>query len=302
MNSRVAFPFLTLSDHAIGAGPWLLSLNNGEQRPVAEYLPDWDYASVISLQRAVTLNRELAAAELEINPGHLSLSLCVRVGTGAGRLPRSIVSRQQCSFDHGTDTVIVDVDIPGCDLSAVLNLMTEVVIEQAPVERGDLSPSKPFERVWHQTHRILIEGEEPRFPIEVADLGALLPAGIATSAPWYVHWSPGDWSGDFHGSMRLYLNEDHSTFIERVTEGDPETLRAIMADVMSQVCERLLGLDECEALADGFEEGSLGSQAVSWLKAAWPDRDLGFVQSQLRSRPGSFRATIHALAEQRGVE
>lgn len=302
MSSRVAFPFLTLSDHAVEAGPWMLSLNEDEQRPAGDYLPDWDYASRISLQKTVTLNRELAAAELEIDQSHLSLSLGVRVGTGAGRLPRSIISQQQRSFADGMDTVILDMDIPGDVLSSVLDMMTEIVIEESPEQSGALSPSRPFERVWHQTHRIRLEGEEPRFPIEVADLGTLLPGGIATAAPWYVHWSPSDWSRDFHGSMRLYLNKDQKAFIERVTEGDPETLRAIMADVMGQVCERFLGLDDCENLAEGFEEGSLGSQAVSWIRAAWPDRDLGFVQSQLKSRPGIFRAAMHALAEQRGVE
>lgn len=302
MNSRVAFPFLTLSDHALEAGPWMLSLNDDAPRPAADYLPDWDYASSISLQRTVTLNRELAAAELEIDKDHLALSLCVRVGTGAGRLPRSIISQQQRSFDDGVDTVILDMDIPGDVLSSVLDLMTEIVIEEEPAEGGALSPSRPFERVWHETNRIRLEGEEPRFPIEVADLGSILPGGIGSSAPWYVHWSPGDWSRDFHGSMRLYLNKDHPKFIERVTAGDPETLRAIMADVMGQVCERFLGSDDCETLAQAFDEGSLGSQAVSWIRTAWPDRDLGFVQSQLKSRPGTFRAAIHALAEQRGVE
>lgn len=302
MKSRVAFPFLTLSDHAVEAGPWLLSLNENEQVPASDYLPDWDYASRISLQRTVTLNRELAAAEIEIDESQLALSLCARVGTGAGRLPRSIISQQQRSFDDAIDTITFEIEIPGHALSSVLDLMTEMVLDKAPVEFGDLSPSKPYERVWHEKFRIRLEGEEPRFPIEVANLGTLLPDGIATSAPWYVHWSPGDWSRDFHGSMRLYLNRDHTAFIERVTEGDPETLRAIMADVMGQVCERFLGLDDCESLAQGFEEGSLGSQTVSWIKAAWPDRDLGFVQSQLKSRPGTFRAAIHALAEQRGVE
>lgn len=302
MNSRVAFPFLTLSEHAVEAGPWMLGLNEAEQHPAGDYLADWDYASRITLQRAVTLDRELAAKDLDIDPAELALSVCVRVGTGAGRLPRSIISQQERSFEEGNETIVIDMDVPGHVLSSVLDLMTEVVIETAPADFGDLSPSRAFERVWHETHRIRLEGEEPRFPIEVADLSTLLPRGIATSAPWYVHWSPGDWSRDFHGSMRLYLNRDHSRFIERVTEGDPETLRAIMADVMGQVCECFLGLDECERLAEGFEEGSLGYQAASWIRAAWPDRDLGFIQSQLKSRPGSFRAAIHALAEQRGIE
>lgn len=302
MNSRVAFPFLTLQESSVEAGPWMLALDDGEQMPAGDYLPDWDYASRISLLRAITINRDLAAADLEIDRSHLRLSICVRVGTGAGRLPRSIISQQLRSFDEDSDTIVLELEIPGYVLSSVLDLMTEIVIEEAPNQFGELSPSKKFERVWHETHLVRLEGEEPRFPIEVADFSTLLAGGIAKSAPWYVHWSPADWSRDFHGSMRLYLNKDHSAFIDRVQKSDPETLRAIMADVMGQVCERFVSLDECEALAASFERGSLGYQAVSWIKSAWPDRDLGFVQSQLKSRPGTFRATMHALAEQRGTE
>lgn len=302
MKSRVAFPFLTLSDNAVDAGSWMLRLNDNEQVPAGDYLPDWDYASRISLQRTVSVKKELAAAELAIPGSNLALSLCIRAGTGVGRLPRSFISQQEHPFGDGTDTIVIDLEIPGNELSSVLDLRTEIVLANSPSDPGPLSPSKPYERVWSETHRVRLEGEEPRFPIEVADFGNLLSGSIAVSAPWYVHWSPGDWSRDFHGSMRLYLNKNHSSFIERVTEGDPETLRAIMADVMGQVCERFLELDDCETLAQGFEEGSLGSQAVSWISSAWPERDLGFVKSQMKSRPGTFRAAIHALAEQRGLE
>jgi hypothetical protein len=302
MNSRVAFPFLTLGERTVEPGPWMLGLDDGEHAAAGDYLPDWDYASRISLQRSITVDRSRAATDLEIDRSHLRLSLCVRIGTGVGRLPRSIISQQLQAFDEQNDTVVIDLEIPGYVLSSVLDLMTEIVIEEAPHQLGELSPSKKFERVWHETHRIRLDGEEPRFPIEVADFSTLLAGGIATSAPWYVHWSPGDWSRDFHGSMRLYLNKNHSAFITRVQKGDPETLRAIMADVMSQVCERFVSLDECEALASSFEQGSLGFQAIAWIKSAWSDRDLGFVQAQLKNRPGTFRAAIHALAEQRGIE
>ncbi|MCW1401597.1 hypothetical protein OKA06_04385 [Novosphingobium sp. MW5] len=302
MSSRVAFPFLTLGEKTVAADSWMLVLDDGEQAPAEDYLSDWDYASRISLQRAVSIDRDRAAMDLGIEQDDLRLALCVRVGTGAGRLPRSIISQQLRSFDEGADTVVLDLEVPGQVLSSVLDLMTEIVIEQAPARSGALSPSKSCERVWHDTHRVRLEGEEPRFPIEVADFANLLAGGIAGSAPWYVHWSPSDWSRDFHGSLRLFLNRDHPAFIERVQKGDPETLRAIMADVMGQVCERFVSLDECKALAPAFEPGSLGAQAVSWIRAAWPDRDINFVQSQLKSRPGTFRAAMHALAEQRGNE
>lgn len=302
MSSRIAFPFLTLGDHAVRAGPWLLQLNEGDRLPAGDYLKDWDCASQVSMQRTITIDRDLASADLNIEKGHLRLALCVRVGTGAGRLPRSIILQQRVAFEDGADTLAVEFDIPGVGLSSVLDLMTEIILDERPEEAGALAPTRPCERVWHESHRVRLEGEEPRFPIEVADLGSLLADGVAVSAPWYVHWSPRDWSRDFHGSIRLYLNKNQPAFIERVQGGDRETLRAIMADVMGQVVEHFLSLDDCEDLAVGFEPGSLGSQAVSWINLAWPARDLAFVKALFKSRPGTFRAAMHALAEQRGPE
>lgn len=301
MSARIAFPFLTLSERAVRAEPWMVGLDDKERVPAGDYLPDWDYASRISLRRTILVDLNAAATDLDIAPEYLNLTISVRVGTGTGRLPRALILQQKYRCGQ-SDPTLIELEIPGHGLSAVLDLMTEIVISEIPDAFGELSPSKRSDRVWHDSSRIRLEGEEPRFPIEVADFGALLGEGIARSAPWYVHWSPGDWSREFHGSMRLYLNRDHQEFVDRVQKGDPEILRAIMADVMGQVCERFVSLEDNQALVSAFEPGSLGSQAAAWIKTAWPDRDLSFVQAQLNSRPGSFRAAMHALAEQRGID
>ncbi len=301
MSARIAFPFLTLSERAVKAEPWLVGLDDKERVAAGDYLPDWDYASQISLRRTIVIDLKAAATDLDIPPECLNLTISVRVGTGAGRLPRAIILQQKYPYGQNGPTVI-ELEIPGRGLSAVLDLMTEIVISEVPDAFGELSPSKRCDRVWHDSFRTRLEGEEPRFPIEVADFAALLGDGIAKSAPWYVHWSPGDWSREFHGSMRLYLNRSNQEFIERVQKGDPEILRAIMADVIGQVCERFASLEDGQADVSAFEPGSLGSQAAAWIRTAWPDRDLAFVQAQLNSRPGSFRAAMHALAEQRGID
>jgi hypothetical protein len=98
--------------------------------------------------------------------------------------------------------------------------------------------------------------------------------------------------------MRLYLNTRCPQFLERVESEDAETLRALMADVMGQVCERLLVEDDAESLLALCEPGSLGSQAAAWLRQAWPGRDPAFARSVLRNRPGRFRAAFLGLAQQ----
>ena len=87
--------------------------------------------------------------------------------------------------------------------------------------------------------------------------------------------------------------------MQRVEMRDPLTLQAILADVMSQVCEGLLGKSEPDAIIARCEPGSLGAQAGSWLKLAWPDHDVAFARATLVNRPSEFRATFLAVAEVR---
>ncbi len=301
MNRGVAFPFLTLSDAAVEAEPWSLSLNGGSWQPAGDFLPDWDSASVIRIRRTLKVDPSIAADDLGIAPEDLALSLGLRVGTGPGRLPRLVVfrSRRELAADTWQDEF--DVEVEGEPLSLVLDIQTQITLTTPARGRNQLSPQRIADRLWSDTLRVRLEGEEPRFPIEIADFPVLLGTATAASAPWYLHWSPRDWNRDFHGAARLFLNEEQTAFIERVNEQDGPMLQVMLAEVMGQICERLVFDPEADELVAGAEPGSLGAQAVSWLQKAWPDRDLAFVRSVAENRPGMFRAAFLALAELRDL-
>ena len=297
MNRRLAFPFLTLSDAALEVDPWSWSLNGGEWSPADDYLPDWDAASVIGLRRKLSVDPAVAEDDLGVSTEDLRLSLGVRVGTGAGRLPRLILERHWAALKPGTWQGEFDLEIGGEGLSLVLDLQTQVVLTGPIANGGPLSPCRTADRLWVDSLRIRLEGEEPRFPTEIVDMHTLLGNSIPASTPWYLQWSPLDWNRDFHGAARLYLNSERTDFIERVEQQDAATLQVLLADVMSQICERLLTDPEAEGILAAAEPGSLGAQATAWLQKAWPDKDAGFLRSVLDSHPGTFRAAFLALAE-----
>lgn len=297
MNRRFAFPFLTLSDSAVEAGPWCWSLNGGEWAPANDYLPDWDAASVIGLRRTVSVDPAIAADDLGVSADSLRLSLGVRIGTGAGRLPRLILERHRRALKPGTWQEQFDLEIAGEGLSLVLDVHSQVVLS-GPVENGGpLSPHRNGDRLWADSLRIRLEGEEPRFPIEIVDMRTLLGNSTEASTPWYLQWSPLDWNRDFHGAARLYLNSEQADFIERVEQHDLPTLQVLLADIMSQICGRLLMDPETEEILAHAEPGSLGAQATGWLQKAWPEKDTAFIRSELDSHPGRFRAAFLSLAE-----
>ncbi len=297
MNRRVAFPFLTLSESAVEASAWEISLDSVEWSAAGEFLPHWDSASDIRIRRTMRLNLELAASDLGIPVDRLALSASVRIGTGQGRLPRLILARTRRDLRSGDTSWEFEQIIEGHRPSMILDLQTEILLADVPAEFSALSPVHPGNRLWSENVRVRLEGEEPRFPIETADLAQMLGGGIAGAAPWHLHWSPGDWTRDFHGAVRLYLNEKSGEVLQRIEDEDPATIQFLLADVMSQICERLLADPEAGTMMDTAEPGSLGAQAATWLRKAWPGKDASFIRSVLESRPGVFRSTMLALAE-----
>ena len=290
-------PFLTLSDAAVEATPWSFSLNGGDWNSAGDFLADWDAASAMRFRRTVKLDPLVAADDLGVIVDNLRLSLGVRIGTGPGRLPRLILSRNCRELTAGTWQEEFDIEITGQRLSLVLDLHTQVVLAAPPKDCAQLSPRRVADRLWSDTLRIRLEGEEPRFPIEITDMRTLLGSTAAASTPWYLHWSPLDWNRDFHGAARLYLNKDHTDFIERIEQHDGPTLQVLLADVMGQICERLLIDPEAEEIMAGADPGSMGAQATAWLQKPWPGKDAAFIRSVLESQPGTFRAAFLALAE-----
>ena len=193
---------------------------------------------------------------------------------------------------------MIDFSIAGDALSNVVRLTTEVVLAKVPKNAEQLAPHHVGDRLWSHHEKVRIEGEELRFPIEAVDLGGLLGDPSAEAAPWLVHWIPGEWHSDFHGAFRLFLNSANPEVQRAIEEENTLVLQAMMADVMSQLCERLLQETEpaAEEITQDCESGTVGAQALSWLELAWPGRDLDYVRSVLDNTPSTFRAALLAAA------
>lgn len=297
MSERVAFPFLTLHSASVLASDWKIATGDGEFIEAGDWLADWDASIPIRLSRSIGIDFEAAARDLEMNPGDLELVVALRIGTGPGRLARAVIIRKEQMLTVEEPVTIFETVVDGSELSTVIDLNVDLILASNCDAGGELSPERKGDRVWRDTARIRLEGEEPRLPIEVADLSTLL-TGAAALAPWYLDWSPRDWTRDFHGAIRLYLNSRHRDVVARIEAEDAEILRALMADVMIQVCESLVRDLDAAAIIDSCGEGSLGAQGAHWLKLAFRGRDTQYARALLEQRPGLFHASIQALADQ----
>ncbi|MNR96990.1 hypothetical protein D3C72_281530 [compost metagenome] len=289
MSRRTAAPFNRL-DAAIVARPWMITVGDQSPAPLGEITPDWDYASPVRLERVILLDHPQAAVELGLGDEAFKLEVLIEVGTGPGDLPREVVQQTRLPLTAG-EPCTIGIGVDPSRLSAQLSLRTSVLLVSSLDPADPLAPRRASSRLWDERCVTRIEGDDPRFPMEVVSFSVAFAGRPHETAPWMLSWSPASPGRDFHGAARLYLNADEEDFVERVQEGDELTLQALMGDVVSQICETALraGWDED---FDSAEPASIAGRVAHWLGQAFPDA--AAAKAVLDNRPGEFRSAILA--------
>lgn len=295
--SRIAYPFLTLGNDALEATVWELVGQDSKSVPLQRYIQDWDYLRPIRIRRTVRLNREVASLHLGIPEADLDLRVFFRFGTGPGTMPRAWIRSGLVQPDEAEGIYCINEELDGGELSGRLKLETTVLSFGQSFGASSLSPAIKGAKVWSHEFDVLLEGSEPRFPMETISFEKAFPDRTHASSLWYLHWSPGSLHRDFGGAVRLYLNADREDFITRLTENDPILMQTIMADVMTQLITNVVSMDESEAAIAQAEEGSVASYVGSWIQIAFPGEKPTDVRSKLENRPGDFYAAVLAAAE-----
>ncbi|MDI6623100.1 MAG: hypothetical protein QME55_00080 [Brevundimonas sp.] len=289
MSRRTAAPFNRLHA-AVATRPWMITVGAGPPAPLGEITPDWDYASAVSLERVILLDHQQAADELGLGEDPFDLEVLIEVGTGPGDLPRELVLQTRLPLEAG-EPCTISLSVDPSRLSAQLTLRTSVLLVSTSDPADPLAPRRAASRLWEERCATRIEGDDPRFPMEVVSFSTVFAGRPHEAAPWLLSWSPASPGRDFHGAARLYLNADEEDFVERVQEEDELTLQAMMGDVVSQMCETALraGWDED---FDSAEPASVAGRVAHWLGQAFSD--VTAAKAALENRPGEFRSAILA--------
>ena len=88
------------------------------------------------------------------------------------------------------------------------------------------------------------------------------------------------------------------TSSRRIEAQDGPTLQVLLADVMGQVCERLVTDPEADEIMAAADVRVLGSPSHGMVgRVIWPGKNAAFVRSILEQRPGRFRAAFLEVAE-----
>lgn len=297
MSRRIAFPFLTLPDQVVKMGEWMIGDIGEPLFPCATILDFWDYDR--DLEVALELNVDLPAASeaLDLGSDDLELLAQLKVGTGRGITPRTILHSISVPVDETDGRATLTAKLDGYLLSSRLWLEASLVLAAEPGSTGRLSPVQPGSRLWNSSLDVLLEDDgDSRLPMEAISFSQIFKDRRHEDALWYLDWRQNAWDSDFAGNVRLYLNKDRETFLQKVLAGDPFHLQMIMADVMLQLVSAYISSEVSDS-PYGHDEGSLARQSYDWLALAFPGVSASAARTLLHDKPGEFHAAIHAAAE-----
>jgi len=291
-GASTAFPFLTIPDSAVQAGPWTLHVNDGDPVENPEWLEGWDYNADLHIWQDVELDMSKVQAALKND--HLFLGVVLRWGTAGSNKPllAGILARERASTVLGRDRISLRLEgrLPGSRLAGQLFLETLVVLQVSPLTAAsNLSPRNKGDILWQDRIRISLEGARGRFPVSESGF----PERYG-NALWFLEHSVEAMDAPLLSSVRLYLNACHEEFVRHVArERDPYLMQAMMADVAVQMIGMVM--QDRELLLEAME--SEDTDSVGWHLRKWILGIFGSAEEALRSwqgRRGEFHARINS--------
>jgi hypothetical protein len=293
---HVAFPFLVLDEARVRASGWRRLEPDGSALELGSHIEGWDYARDIRVERSVLIDHDIDSSVLALDPADTAFDLIIRLGTGPGSMPRRIMTLQHGPIRPGIP-VLIDQMIAGAGLSQRLFLESTIVLREAGLASSRLSPRLPGSILWRDVIDVALEGQAPRFPMEVVSFAERFPGRAEKTAPWFLHWLPGQLHRDFGGAVRLFLNHDRRDFIERFVAADPLILQVALADVITQILGQVIRQEDLGEILAEAEPTSVAGHVATWLDLAFPGLDIAGVRTLHEASPGRFHAAILAMAD-----
>ncbi|MGX6604597.1 hypothetical protein ACWKSP_21060 [Micromonosporaceae bacterium Da 78-11] len=306
-----AYPYRMVTEE-VTAAPWI-SMDDGAQ--LGEFLPSWDYGSVLHLRRQVEVDASTLITECGLPPT-AQLAFNVRYWPVTSMIRRTALHLRLGSMDaDGLVKLVMDVEIPGADLAAALMLETTLVL--ADVSATDDEPfvaRRPGSILWRDETTVRLEGSAGLLPVAPV---SFKDQGLPEQAAWYVSLDSSEWSAAAMGNLLVLLNDDNLA-VHKAMAAPDEPESAIVLDVLTVdvVCDLVgraltdeefplvvpVGGRQAEMSTAGLVQGLIMTflsmptetleDAVTRLRDEWqrdPSRVRARAQSSLRF-PGSRTA------------
>ncbi|SRR6266498_4982146 len=277
------FPYLTPQFPHLSFGEWRFLHPDGEFRPLGTLLSNWDPATTLRASISTKINY-LAV----LNDCGFSNDVQLRMTTmwkSEGTFLKSCGEFVDIPPTLTEETTIeLKVEINGINVSESIDLWVQLLLSQPGSQKSMPFVAKLPGSILAQSvpHKVIVEGEGPRFPVEIIDFSNTY---YPSEAGWYLHWDPTDLFQSVLGTVRLYINAKHERVTKAVTlelQEDFDIRETIRYDVARALIYGAVANDEFVHNPDIFPTGSMGSAIRSMLRVYFPQVDF----LEIRSKSG----------------
>ncbi|WP_280459706.1 hypothetical protein [Nocardia carnea] len=286
MAQRV-LPYLTPSEGVVRSEEWLLAVD-GDEIPLPESYPNWDYQTDLRLRRTVQIDRARALADSRLAPDTDLVLSAVWTSTGSrlrGTAARVIVPE--------SGSVELQVQLLGAELGGILQLDT--VLALARRRHGadrPVAPRRAGSVMWSDRAEIRLQGDAPQFPIAIVDFAKTnYPEGAA----WHLEIGT-NLDAATMGSLLLLVNERHSMITEALqragkpTAQDKLALAVLHADVARTMVDFALRHAEFDDI--DYPEETIGATLQELLGRLFPGRSLTDIRLRAEHSPNIFASEL----------
>jgi hypothetical protein len=285
MTRIQSLPYLTPAPGRMMLGNWQI-VRNKIAAPLSELLPDWDPA--VSIQATVSVQVDLDGILSDCN---LASDASLRLAAAwycPGTVLRGCGDRVDLNKANTSKNIELCTEVEGINLAKAAEFSVRLVLLHHGADVKKFAPKLPGSILAQSNpYRVIIEGEGPRFPIEVIDFSDTY---FATNAGWVLRWDPQDLHQTVLGDIRLYINSQHERVKRAVSENlleDFDIREAVRYDVARTLIYGALSRDEFVADPDAFEDGSIGAATRNMLRVYFPEFSFSELRDRIQ-RPESF--------------
>jgi hypothetical protein len=204
--------------------------------------------------------------------GECGLSINDRLGLNVRYWPATSLIRRTalhvglvaCDASSGRSANVLDIEVSGADLAAVLTVETTLVLlEQSMDGDGNFVARRAGSILWRDEMSVRLEGAAGLLPVAPV---SFKDQGLPEQAAWYISVDSSEWSSAAMGNLLILLNDDNAAVRRSVAAPDePDSavlLDALTVDVVCDLVGRALLDEEFPVVASAGERRSELSTAA----------------------------------------
>jgi len=270
MSQIQKLPYRTPSEKSISFGTWMTDLEYGAQKPLNDIIPSWDPATKLRASIDVTINYKKIKQECGFK-SDINLRLA-SFWFSEGTLLKGCSDYKDVNFKNNQEEYKLYIDLEGKNLSKRVKIWVELLLLEVPKENKMPFTAKIIGSVLAKSipYQVILEGEGPRFPIEIIDFR---DTNYPSDAGWFLQWDANDLNKQILSDVRLFINSSHERIKVAVTSESDEYFdirETIKYDIARILLIGALENEEFIADPDQYSDGSVGAAVRTMLNLYYP--------------------------------